>query len=406
MCEGRTMSNRTTHSDTVITQAGGTKVLSQQWTKASTNQGIKALDKEGTKACVHRPIKFLTAFTFMFAGSLYAQSSWAWPKFNRPKINLPQLPPIKVPTVKVPTTIGGLAQALNPLAPLEIVVTGNGNLDKGAVADGINTAVTVAVKTSPPAVLLGICGTSECKSVQKQIEKSVEVVTGPEVLNHAEERIKGGLRGLGDLCSLGEDGRARKIEEAKRDEEGQRLALEAARVLLNEKISQTRLALNSRWELITLLEISLADLEVVSGMLESNNKIAKQFLIAIGNTAESLMAFQLLLDSQFGVLSTYADRAGGNITQIGTQDNATEDAEMNLLELIAKLKTEMDIIKKDRDQDAILPTDALFKSYDFSTSLFVELKKRFKREQDQAKKEFDNLEASLKALENGEGGSK
>lgn len=400
------MSHRTTHNHTVITETGGSKVLSKQWTKASTNQWTKAFTKKRTKACTHQPIKFLTAFTFMFAGSLYAQSSWAWPNIKLPNISLPQIPPIKVPPIIAPTTIGGLAQALNPLAPLAIVVTGNGNLDKGAVADGINTAVTVAVETSPPAVLLDVCGTSECKSIKKQMENTAEVVTGPEVLNHAEERIKGGLRGLGDLCSLGEDGRARKIEEAKRDEEVQRLALEAARVLLNEKKSQTRLALNSKWELMTLLEISLADLEVVSGMLESNNKIAKQFLIAIENTAESLMAFQLLLDSQFGVLSTYADRAGGKIAQIGTQDNATEDAEMNLLELIAKLKTEMDILKKDRDQDAILPTDALFKSYDFSTSLFVELKKRLKREQDEAKKEFDSLEASLKALENGEGGSK
>lgn len=231
MCEGRAMSNRTTYNHTVIKEAGETEVHAKKWTNPQF--------KEWTKALAHQSFKFLIAFTFMFAGSLYSQSSWAGlPKLKLPKVTLPNIPLPPPPIIKLPKTPGGVVNFLNPLAPITAVATGNGNFDQGSVASGVNGSVALAVKTSTPVVLLGLCGKPDCKSVEEKVEKALEGVVGLEPLKRAEEDVKEGLRASGEIWSAGQNGRDRDIERAEEDkrrvEDGRKHAEELRTQALRE----------------------------------------------------------------------------------------------------------------------------------------------------------------------------
>lgn len=415
MCQGRPMSNRNTYSHTVIREIGCIKAHIKKWTNERT--------KKWTKPCANQSSKFLTALTLVFAGAFYAHSSWAWPKFSPPKISLPNIPPPKLPNIplpnlpniplpnlKPPTTVGGLTNSLNPLGPLIAVATGNGNLDQGPIAAAANTvaATGLAVAVAPADLILGVCGNSECDSARNQLKKEVASVTGPEpqqIAEGAEKEIKKELNFLGDVCSLGEDGRKRDREREEEKEERQRVVRDGERLLRNEQISQTRRLLNAKKYLIATLELLDTDNEVIYGIVASNNKIVEEFVRSSGNTADNLMVFKLLLASQFATLVDYANRTSSQIPQVENQDNGTKD-EMSLRELIEKFQVEMTILKNDQEQGAISPLDALVKSYNYSTVQFVAIRERLKANQDAAKKDVSNLEESLKILESGEGASK
>jgi hypothetical protein len=283
-------------------------------------------------------------------------------------------------------------------------------LDQGPIAAAANTvaATGLAVAVAPADLILGVCGNSECDSARNQLKKEVASVTGPEpqqIAEGAEKEIKKELNFLGDVCSLGEDGRKRDREREEEKEERQRVVRDGERLLRNEQISQTRRLLNAKKYLIATLELLDTDNEVIYGIVASNNKIVEEFVRSSGNTADNLMVFKLLLASQFATLVDYANRTSSQIPQVENQDNGTKD-EMSLRELIEKFQVEMTILKNDQEQGAISPLDALVKSYNYSTVQFVAIRERLKANQDAAKKDVSNLEESLKILESGEGASK
>lgn len=234
MCEGRTMSNRNSYSHTVIREIGCIKAQLKKWPNERT--------KKWTKPCANQSSKFLTALTLVFAGALYAGPASAdfWSKakgdlqkgaknlgnvvvtavqdtgntalkavedIKREAGNIELPPP--------PTTLGGVATAIIPGAPIILGSTGNGTYDQGPVTSGVNGALTLAVKAST--LPLELCGDKVCDAAKEKLEKAVEAVTGPEALNRTEEDVKEGLSALGEVWSAGQNGRNRDIE---RGEEG------------------------------------------------------------------------------------------------------------------------------------------------------------------------------------------
>ncbi|MBK8203686.1 MAG: hypothetical protein IPK68_15620 [Bdellovibrionales bacterium] len=397
------MSNRNTYSHTVIREAC--------WISAQTNARTKkqtaAPLKQGTQACAYQPIKLLIALTFIFAGALYADPasadflSKARDDIKREAAKV-KLPPI---AVVVPLIVPDGAPHLLPAitkAPENIVKAGVKAVDDtlkivGKAGEDANDTLIKGRDDLNNTVIKTLSDTRETVvTTQEDIEDTV---------HKAGKDSKKLLNYLGDVCSLGEDGRKRDREREEAKEERQRVVRDGARVLRNEQISQTRRLLNVKKDLIATLERLDADNEVIFRIMASNNKIFRQFLLSSENTADNLMAVKLLLASQFATLLDYADRTSSQIPQVETQDNGTKD-EMSLRALIEKFQVEMTILKNDQEQGAISSLDALARSYNYSTLYSVAIRERLKTNQDAVKKEVSSHEESLKILESEEGASK
>jgi hypothetical protein len=401
------MSNRNTYSHTVIREACW---ISAQ-TNARTKKQTEAPLKQGTQACAYQPIKLLTALTFIFAGALYADPASADflskarddIKREAAKVKLPPIAvvvPLIVPLI-VPDGAPHLLPAITK-APENIVKAGVKAVDDtlktvGKAGEDANDTLIKGRDDLNNTVIKALSDTRETVvTTQEDIEDTV---------HKAGKESKKLMNYLGDVCSLGEDGRKRDREREEAKEERQRVVRDGARVLRNEQISQTRRLLNVKKDLIATLGLLDADNEVIFRIMASNNKIFRQFLLSSENTADNLMAVKLLLASQFATLLDYADRTSSQIPQVETQDNGTKD-EMSLRALIEKFQVEMTILKNDQEQGAISSLDALARSYNYSTVYSVAIRERLKTNHDAAKKEVSSLEESLKILESEEGASK